>query len=86
MADQRSVVILAFRFASRNFAYRRLAQSFSRSVSAFSSIMREYLDAVVNADQCAQLGDGIGIATKNATDLIWSNRAVFKWFRQAGLS
>ena len=54
MADQRSVKMLAFNFASRTFAYRRLAQSLSRSVSAFSSSMREYLDPVVKADLCAQ--------------------------------
>ena len=37
MADQRSVEMLAFNFASRTFAYKRLAQGQSRSVSAFSS-------------------------------------------------
>ena len=36
MADQRSVEMLAFNFASRTFAYKRLAQGLSRSVSAFS--------------------------------------------------
>ena len=41
MADHRSVEMLAFNFASRNFAYKSLAQSLSRSVSAFSSFMRE---------------------------------------------
>ena len=56
MADQRSVEMLAFIFASRTFAYKRLAQGLSRSVSAFSSFMREYLDPVVKADQCAQCG------------------------------
>ena len=50
MADQRSVEMLVFNFASRTFAYKRLAQSLSRSVSAFSSFMREYLDPVVKAD------------------------------------
>ena len=54
MADQRSVEMLAFNFASRTFAYKRLAQGLSRSVFAFSSFMREYLDPVVKADQCAQ--------------------------------
>ena len=54
MADQRSVEMLAFNFASWIFAYRRLAQGLSRSVSAFSSFMCEYLDPVVKADQCAQ--------------------------------
>ena len=43
MADQRSVEMLAFNFASRIFAYKRLAQGLSRSVSAFSGFMREYL-------------------------------------------
>ena len=85
MADQRSVEMLAFNFASRTFAYKRLAQGLSRSVSAFSSFMREYLDPVVKADQCAQYVDDIGIAANNATDLnrnIWS---VFRCIRNAGL-
>ena len=85
MADQRSVELLAFNFASRTFAYKRLAQCLSRSVSAFSSFMREYLDPVVKADQCAQYVDDIGIAGKNATDNIRNIRGVFKCIRQAGL-
>ena len=85
MADQRSVEMLAFKFASRTFAYRRLAQGLSRSVSAFSSFMREYLDPVVKADQCAQYVDDFGIAANNATDLTRNIRAVFKCIRQAGL-
>ena len=85
MADQRSVEMLAFNFASRTFAYRRLAQGLSRSVSAFSSFMREYLDPVVKADQCAQYVDDIGIAANNATDLTRNIRAVFKCIRNAGL-
>ena len=43
--------------------------------------MREYLDPVVKADQCAQYVDDIGIAANNAQN-IW---AVFKCIRQAGL-
>ena len=54
MADQCSVETLAFKFASRTFAYERLAQCLSRSVSAFSSFICEYLDPVVKADQCVQ--------------------------------
>ena len=69
MADQHSVEMLAFNFASRTFAYKRLAQGLSRSVSAFSSFMREYLDPVVKADQCAQYVGDIGIAANYATDL-----------------
>ena len=47
--------------------------------------MREYLDPVVKADQCAQYVDDIGIAGKNATDLTRNIRAVFKCIHQAGL-
>ena len=85
MADQRSVEMLAFNFASRTFAYKRLAQGLSRSVSAFSSFMREYLDPVVKADQGGQYVDDIGIAANNTTDLTRNIRAVFKCIRQAGL-
>ena len=85
MVDQRSVEMLAFNVASRTFAYKRLAQGLSRSVSAFSSFMREYLDPVDKADQCAQYVDDIGIAANNATDLTRNIRAVFKCIRQAGL-
>ena len=77
--------MLAFIFASRTFAYKRLAQGLSRSLSAFSSFMREYLDPVVKADQCAQYVDDIGIAANNATNLTRNIQAVFKCIRQAGL-
>ena len=59
MADQQSVELLAFNFASRTFAHRILAQGFSRSLSAFLSFIREYLDPVIKADQCAQYVDDI---------------------------
>ena len=85
MADQRSVEKLAFNFASRTFAYERLAQNLSRSVSALSSFTREYLDPVVKADQCAQNVDDIGIAANNATYLTRNFQAIFKCLRQAGL-
>ena len=67
MADQLSVEMLAFNFATRTFAYKILAQDLSRSVSAFSSFMREYLAPFVKADQCAQNVDDIGIEAHNAT-------------------
>ena len=85
MADQRSVEMLAFNFASRTFAYIKLAQGLSRFVSAFSSFKREYLDPVVKDDQCAQYVDDIGNAANNATDLTRNIRAVFKCIRKAGL-
>ena len=84
-AEQRSVEKLAFNFASRTFAYKRLAQGLSRSVSAFSSLILEYLDPFVKAGQCVQNVDDIGIAANNATDLTRNVRGVFKFIRQAGL-
>ena len=51
MADQQAFETLAFNFASKTFAYRRLAQGLSRSLSAFSRFIREYLDAVIKADE-----------------------------------
>ena len=58
--------MLAFGFASGTFAYRRLAQGLSRALSAISSFMREYLDKVIKADQCAQYVHDIGIPANNA--------------------
>ena len=85
MADQRSIEMLAFIFASRTFAYCRLAQGLSRALSAFSSFMREYLDRVNKVDQCAQYVDDIGIAANSATQLINNLRATFECIRTAGL-
>ena len=85
MADQRSVEMLTFNFASRTFAYKRLAQRLSRALSAFSSFMREYLDKVIKADQCAHNVDDIGIAANSVTQLIRNLRAVFECIRQAAL-
>ena len=85
MADQQSIELLAFNFASRTIAYRRLAQGLSRSLSAFSSFIREYLDPVIKADQCAQYVDDIGIAANTPEQLIKNLRAVFQCVRKAGL-
>ena len=85
MADQKSVELLAFNFASRTFAYLRLAQGLSRSLSSFSSFMREYLDRVIKADKCAQYVDDIGIATHTAEELKSNLREVFQCIREAGL-
>ena len=85
MADQKSVELLAFNFASRTFAYLRLAQGLSRSLSSFSSFMRECLDRVIKADKCAQYVDDIGIATHIAEELKNNLREVFQCNREAGL-
>ena len=85
MADQQSIELLAFNFANRTFAYRTLAQGLSRSLSAFSSFIRKYLDPVIKADQCAQYVDDIGIAANTPEQLIKNLQAVFQCLRKAGL-
>ena len=86
MADQKSIEMLAFNFASRTFVYRRSAQGLSRALSAFSSFMREYMDRVIKTDQCAQYVDDIGVAAVDANQLIANLRATsFECIREAGL-
>ena len=82
---RRSAEMHVFNFAGGTFENRRNDQGLSRSLSAFSSLMREYLDPAVKADQYAQYVDDIGIAVKNATDLFRNIRAFFKCVRKAGL-
>ena len=85
MADQRLIEMLAFNFASRTFAYLRLAQGLSRPLSAFSSFMREYLDRVIKADQCAQYVDDLVSQPTMLIKLIANLRATFKCILEAGL-
>ena len=85
MADKRSIEMLDFNFASRTFAYRRLAQGLSRALSVFSRFLREYLDRVIKADRCAQYMDDIGIAANDADHLIKNLRASSECIREAGL-
>ena len=85
MAVQQSIELLAFNFASKTFAYRRLAQGLSRYLSAFSSFIRKYLDPVIKIDQCAQYVDDIGIVANTLQQLIKKLRAVFQCLRKSGL-
>ena len=85
MADYQSIQMLAFNFASKTFAYRRLAQGLSRSLSAFSSFLREYLDRAIKADQCVQYVDDIGIAANDTKQLCINVKTVFECIRNAGL-
>ena len=45
MANPLSVQLLSFNFASRTYAYARLAQGLNKSVTGFSSFVRSYLDS-----------------------------------------
>ena len=85
MTNQRSMKMMAFNFASRTAAYTRLAQGLSRALSAFSSYIREYLDNVIKAEQCAQYVDDIDIGANGADHLIANLRVTFKCIQEAGL-
>ena len=85
MADEQSIQLLAFNFGSRTFAYLRLAQGLNRSLSAFNSTVREYVDALVKADKCAQYVDDIGIAAHTVDELLSNIEAVFQQIQKAGL-
>ena len=86
MTDQRSIRTLAINFASRTFAYNRLAPCFSRALSAISTFMKEYVYKVIKADQCALYVDDIGIAANDADHLIANLRATFQCIQEAGLN
>ena len=85
MADEQSIQLLSFNFGARTFAYKRLAQGLNRSLSAFNSFVREYLDPVVKADRCAQYVDDIGIAAHTTEELLQNIELVFQQIEKAGL-
>ena len=85
MADEQSIQLLSFNFRSRTFAFLRLAQGLTRSLSAFTSVVREYLDPLVKADRCAQYVDDIGIAANTPDELIENLELVFQQLTKAGL-
>ena len=69
LADEQSIQLLSFNFGSRTFAFKRLAQGLNRSLSAFTSVIREYLDPLVKADKCAQYVDDVCLLyTSDAAD------------------
>ena len=57
----------------------------SKSLSALSSFMRDYLDKAIKADQCAQYVDDIGIAANDTKQLCINIKTVFECTRNAGL-
>ena len=85
MADEKSIQLLAFSFASRTYAYKCLAQGLSKSVTGFSSFIRHYLDPCLAANICTQYMDDIGSAVKNFDELIPNLRKIFECIRKSGL-
>ena len=85
MADDRSVQLLAFNFASRTYAYKCLAQGLSKSMTGFSAFIHHYLDPCLAANFCTQYMDDIGSAVKNFDELIPNLRKIFECIRRSGL-
>ena len=85
MADEQSIQHLSSIFGSRTFAFLRLAQVLNRSLPAFTSVVREYLDPLVKADRCVQYVDDIGIAANTPDELIENLELVFQQLSKAGL-
>ena len=85
VADQRSLELSAFNFANSKFAYRRSAQGLTRSLSVFSSLMREYLDTLIEANHCERYVNDIQIAANDSAELIENIRAVIISIREGGL-
>ena len=85
MADEQSVQLLTFNFGSRTFTFQRLAQGLSRSVSTFSSFMRQILDPVITADKCFQYVNDLDIGARDTNEKLEKFRAVFTFIRESGM-
>ena len=85
MADRQSTELHAFNFARRTFAYQRLAQGLSCSLLTFWSFIRQNLDSVIKADQCALYVEDIGIAANTPQQLIKNLGRVVQCLREADL-
>ena len=77
MADDFSVQLLAFNFASRTYAYKCLAQGLNKSVTGFSSLIRHYLDPCLASANCTQFMEDIGNAVTNFDQLVPSLRIIY---------
>ena len=85
MTDKQSTAVLAVNFVTETFAYRRLAQGPSGSLSAFSSSLREKFETFIRDYQCGQNVDDIGLESNTVQRLIKTLRAVYQCPRKAGL-
>ena len=85
LGNEESKQLLGFNFQGRTYVYQRLAQGLSRSVTAFSSFMRKYLDPCIAADKCFQYVDDIGTAAYTEDELIENLEEIFICISKAGL-
>ena len=85
MADILSVQLLSFNFASRTYAYTRLAQRLNKSGTGFSSFVRSYLDSCLAANLCTQFMDDIGCGVETFEQMVPTLRQIFDCLRKSGL-
>ena len=85
MADPLSVQLLSFNFASRTYAYTRLAQGLNKSVTGFSSFFRFYLDSCLAAILGTQFMDDLGSGVETLEQMIPNLRQTFDCLRKSGL-
>ena len=85
MADPLSVQLISFNFASRTYAYTRLAQGLNKSVTGFSSFIRSYLDSCLAANLCTQFMDDIGCGVETFEQMIPSLRQLCVYLKKSGL-
>ena len=85
MADDLSVQLLPFNFASGTFAYNCLAQGLNKSVTGFSSFVNHYLDPCLAAIICTQFMDDFGAGMNNFDEMIRGLRKNFNCLRESGL-
>ena len=70
MADDLSVQLLAFNFASRTFAYNCFSQGSNKSVTEFSSFVKHYLHPCLAANVFTQFMDNIAAGVNNFDEMI----------------
>ena len=85
MADPLSVQLLSFNFASRTYAYTRLAQGLNKTVTVFSSFVRSYVDSCVAANLHTQFMDDMGCGVETFEQMILTLRQILDCLRKSGL-
>ena len=85
MAEDLSVHILAFNFASRKFAYNCSAQGLNKSVTGFSSFVKHYFDPCLAAKVCTQFIDDIAAGVNNFDGMVPALRKISDCLRESGL-
>ena len=85
MADDQSIQLLAFNFGSRTYAFKRLAQGLSRSVSAFSAFVRRVLEECIEADECFAFVDDVGAGSATEEEHLKTVDRILYHLKKAGL-